>query len=32
MREAEVTGGGELEVLLSKDFKVLDAREHPARP
>ena len=27
------TGAGkELEVLVSKDFKVLDAREHPARP
>jgi hypothetical protein len=24
--------GKELEVLVSKDFKVLDAREHPAHP
>ena len=32
--EAHITtsAGAELEVLVSKDFKVLDAREHPARP
>ena len=32
--EAHITtsAGKELEVLVSKDFKVLDAREHPARP
>ena len=32
--EAHVTtsAGKELEVHVSKDFKVLDAREHPARP
>jgi hypothetical protein len=28
----ETSGGKELEVLVSKDFKVVDAREHPARP
>jgi hypothetical protein len=28
----KTTDGKELEVLVSKDFKVLDAREHPARP
>jgi len=32
--ESHITtsAGKELEVLVSKDFKVLDAREHPARP
>ena len=32
--ESHVTtsAGTELEVLVSKDFKVLDAREHPAHP
>jgi hypothetical protein len=32
--ESHITtsGGKELEVLVSKDFKVVDAREHPARP
>ncbi len=32
--EAHITtsAGAELEVLVSKDFKVLDARAHPARP
>jgi hypothetical protein len=28
----KTSAGKELEVLVSKDFKVLDAREHPARP
>jgi hypothetical protein len=28
----ETSAGTELEVLVSKDFKVLAAREHPARP
>ena len=28
----KTSAGTELEVLVSKDFKVLDAREHPARP
>lgn len=28
----ETSAGKELEVLVSKDFKVVDAREHPARP
>jgi uncharacterized membrane protein YkoI len=28
----KTSDGKELEVLVSKDFKVLDAREHPARP
>ena len=32
--ESHITtsAGKELEVLVSKDFKVVDAREHPARP
>jgi hypothetical protein len=32
--ESHITtsAGNELEVLVSKDFKVVDAREHPARP
>ncbi len=32
--ESHITtsGGKELEVLVSKDFEVVDAREHPARP
>ena len=28
----KTSDGKELEVLVSKDFKVLDAREHPAHP
>ena len=28
----KTTDGNELEVLVSKDFEVVDAREHPARP
>jgi uncharacterized membrane protein YkoI len=28
----KTSAGKELEVLVSKDFKVVDAREHPARP
>src|SRR4051794_7295955 len=28
----ETSAGKELEVLVSKDFKVVDARQHPARP
>ena len=28
----KTTDGKELEVLVSKDFKIVDAREHPARP
>ena len=28
----KTSAGKELEVLVSKDFKVVDAREHPAHP